>query len=130
VGSLKPLQDVAPRLAGLAVALELRQRLVQQPLLLRSRAKPIQEITLLKFAESLEDLRSFFSCELGQFGKDFGFAHGANLLLARRTGKHPLAADDLSVAETESSWRSAVPMASRADSIAASVSTGVSGRMA
>ena len=45
-------------MGALAVALELGQGLVQQLLLLRSRAKPIQEIALLKFAEPLEDLGS------------------------------------------------------------------------
>jgi hypothetical protein len=41
-------------LAALAVALELGQGLVQQLLLLRSRAKPIQEIALLKFVTGSE----------------------------------------------------------------------------
>jgi hypothetical protein len=64
VGAARP-----PGLAALAVALELGQRLVQQLLLLRSRAKPIQEIALLKLAEPLEDLRSLVGFELRQFGQ-------------------------------------------------------------
>ena len=88
--SLNAVQHIPPRLAALAIALELGQRLVQELLLLRSRAKLMQEVALLKFAEPLEDLRSFFGSELGQFGKGFGFAHDESLLLAGWGGKHPL----------------------------------------
>jgi hypothetical protein len=72
------VQYFAPRLAALAVALELGQGLVQQFLLLRSRAKPMQEITLLKFSEPIKDLRSFLSFELGQLRQYLSFAHGGN----------------------------------------------------
>jgi hypothetical protein len=50
-------------------------------------------VALLKFAEPLEDLRPLCGLELGQFGKDFDFAHGGNLLRAGESGKgtHPRA---------------------------------------
>ena len=51
----------------------------------------MQEITLLKFTQPLEDLSPLVGFELGQFGKDFGFAHGDNLLPALSAGKHRLA---------------------------------------
>jgi hypothetical protein len=81
------VQHVAPGLAALAVALELGQGLVQEHLLLWSRAMSLEEVALLKFAEPLEDLRPLCGLELGQFGKDFGFAHGGNLLRAGESGK-------------------------------------------
>jgi hypothetical protein len=46
-----------------------------------------EEVALLKLAEPFEDLRPFFGLEPGQFGKDFGFAHGGNLIGAGAGGK-------------------------------------------
>jgi hypothetical protein len=82
------LPHFTPR-RGIGAALELGHGLVQQPLFFRRRANPLQEATLLKLAEPLEDLRSFFGFELRQFDKDFGFAHGCDLPGGRNVGKPP-----------------------------------------
>jgi hypothetical protein len=81
------VQHVAPGLAALAVAFELSQRPVQEPLLFWSRAMPLEQVALLEFAEPLEHLRPLFGLELGQFGKDFGFTHDGNVLWAEEGGK-------------------------------------------
>jgi hypothetical protein len=81
------MQNLAPRRSTLAVALEFGERLVEQLFLRGGWADALQKIVLLKLAEALEDLRPFFGFELGQFRKDFSFAHD---FLLRCAGVNPV----------------------------------------
>jgi hypothetical protein len=75
------VKHVTPRLSGISIALEFRQRRIESLPLRRRRLVTADEVSLVQFRESGEQLRSFARRQFWKLCKNLGFTHGGNLLL-------------------------------------------------
>src|SRR5579859_5929111 len=100
----KPLKYLAPRRAGIAIAVEFGQSLIQDLLFGGAGPSTSNDFLLLQLAKFPKDLVPLIGRQLRELGKDFRFTHREILTRLLAKGKERLVAAVASQAELEQ-WK-------------------------